>query len=56
MGLVNQLRSAIGESDDEQAEQEPTHRCQSCGEEYYSEVATEIRECRRCGGVNVEAI
>lgn len=34
----------------------PSHRCAHCGETYYATVETDIRECRNCGGVNVERI
>jgi len=35
---------------------EPTHRCQSCGEEYYSNPDVEISTCRSCGGSKVEQL
>jgi nucleotide-binding universal stress UspA family protein len=35
---------------------EPSHVCQDCGEHYYADPATDIRECRSCGGVHVEAV
>lgn len=38
-----------GETDDE-----PSHVCQSCGEEYYTDPTTEIAECRTCGGIRVD--
>lgn len=34
----------------------PSHRCTNCGEVYYTRASSEIETCRRCGGVNVEAI
>jgi nucleotide-binding universal stress UspA family protein len=34
----------------------PTHRCQSCGEEYASNPDVEIGVCRSCGGTKVERI
>ncbi|MCU4744729.1 universal stress protein [Halobacteria archaeon AArc-m2/3/4] len=34
----------------------PSHRCANCGETYYADPSTEIRECRRCGGVHVETL
>lgn len=39
---------------DEITRAKPSHRCQSCGEEYYTHADAEISECRRCGGTNVE--
>jgi len=36
--------------------EEPTHRCPSCGEEYYAEPGTQISTCRSCGGSKVEAV
>jgi len=35
---------------------QPTHRCPSCGEEYYAEPDIEISTCRNCGGTKVEAV
>lgn len=34
----------------------PSHRCVNCGETYYTELATEIKTCRNCGGVHVESL
>jgi len=34
----------------------PTHRCQSCGEEYSTSTDVEISTCRNCGGAKVERI
>lgn len=34
----------------------PTHRCPSCGEEYYADPDADIRTCRSCGGSKVEAV
>lgn len=34
----------------------PTHRCESCGEEYYSDPDVEIATCRNCGGTKVARI
>jgi nucleotide-binding universal stress UspA family protein len=34
----------------------PTHRCPSCGEEYYADPGTQISTCRSCGGSKVEAV
>lgn len=39
---------------DEVARAQPSHRCQSCGEEYYTHADADITECRRCGGTSVE--
>lgn len=36
--------------------EEPTHRCENCGESYYVDPETEIQECRRCGGTHVETV
>jgi nucleotide-binding universal stress UspA family protein len=35
--------------------EDPTHRCESCGEVYYATPGTTIDTCRNCGGVKVEA-
>lgn len=34
----------------------PSHRCRSCGEEYFSDPAVEISECRECGGSKVTRV
>lgn len=34
----------------------PTHRCPSCGEEYYADPGAQISTCRNCGGSKVEAV
>ncbi|ELZ28877.1 UspA domain-containing protein [Halosimplex carlsbadense 2-9-1] len=34
----------------------PSHRCQSCGEEYYTDDDLEIPSCRNCGGTKVERV
>jgi nucleotide-binding universal stress UspA family protein len=36
--------------------EEPSHRCVSCGEEYYTRQSADIRTCRNCGGGKVEAL
>lgn len=33
---------------------DPSHVCQSCGEEYDTDPGVDIDSCRRCGGVKVE--
>lgn len=35
---------------------DPSHRCQSCGEEYFTNPDVEITECRNCGGAKVERV
>ncbi|MFB6075009.1 MAG: universal stress protein [Haloarculaceae archaeon] len=37
-------------------EQEPSHRCESCGETYYTDPDAEIETCRNCGGNKVRPI
>lgn len=34
--------------------QDPSHRCTSCGETYYTDSELEITSCRNCGGAGVE--
>lgn len=34
----------------------PSHRCRSCGEEYFADPADEITECRECGESTVTRI
>ena len=36
--------------------EEPSHRCQNCGESYYSNPERDIAQCRRCGGTHVERV
>ena len=36
--------------------EDPSHRCQSCGEVYYISPETSISTCQNCGGAKVEAI
>ena len=55
MGIVSTIRSAIGGTEEEE-DPEPSHRCLSCGEEYFTDPSTEIHKCRQCGGINVEAV
>lgn len=42
--------------DENEQEQQgpPSHVCQSCGEEYYTDPDMDIQTCRGCGGVKVE--
>lgn len=37
-----------------ETKQDPSHRCQSCGEPYYTTPEVEIQKCRQCGGTKVE--
>jgi hypothetical protein len=37
-------------------EKELTHRCKSCGEEYYTVPSTEISTCEKCGGIKIESL
>jgi len=34
----------------------PSHRCGSCGEEYYTDDDLDIPSCRNCGGTKVERV
>ena len=54
MGIISRAKRVVsgGETD----EGEPSHVCQSCGEEYYTDPTTEIVECRACGGVRVDRV
>jgi nucleotide-binding universal stress UspA family protein len=36
--------------------QDPSHRCEDCGETYYTDTDADIETCRRCGGVHVTRI
>lgn len=55
MSILTTIRSMIGGTESDEPE-EPTHRCQSCGEEYYASPSTTIETCRQCGGVKVEPV
>ena len=41
---------------DDIARARPSHRCQSCGEEYFTDRDSEITNCRRCGGNKVDRV
>ena len=34
----------------------PSHRCKSCGEEFYTDQDLDIPSCRNCGGTKVEPV
>jgi nucleotide-binding universal stress UspA family protein len=36
--------------------EDPSHRCASCGERYYTDRSTEIETCRSCGGAKVDVV
>lgn len=55
MGLKSLFGRLGGDPKSEEATRPPSHVCQTCGEEYYADRNVEIRECRACGGVRVEA-
>lgn len=38
------------------AKEDPSHRCESCGEVYYASPDTTISTCQSCGGTKVEAV
>lgn len=37
-----------------EVKEEPSHRCQDCGEAFYTSPEAEIPTCRHCGGTHVE--
>lgn len=41
---------------DQIARAQPSHRCRSCGEEYFTDPDAEITNCRRCGGNKVHRV
>jgi nucleotide-binding universal stress UspA family protein len=41
---------------DREVQNEPSHVCQSCGEEYHTTESTDIATCRNCGGTKVERV
>jgi ribosomal protein L37AE/L43A len=62
MGVISRAKRLVtgGESTAEEAdadeEGDPTHVCESCGEEYHADPATDIAKCRACGGVKVSRV
>ncbi|MFB6151135.1 MAG: hypothetical protein ABEJ40_04950 [Haloarculaceae archaeon] len=56
MGVFGTLRDAIGSKSAPEKEETPSHRCETCGEEYFTTPGTEITTCRSCGGVRVERV
>ncbi|MFB6295946.1 MAG: hypothetical protein ABEH66_03775 [Halobacteriales archaeon] len=58
MGIVNKLRSTIGRgsSANREEDDEPSHRCESCGELYFTDPDVEITSCRGCGGTKIETL
>lgn len=63
MGVMTRVKRFVSggtaeeppEEEDPHADEDPSHVCESCGEEYYTEAGADIPECRACGGVRVEA-
>ncbi|WP_415379742.1 universal stress protein [Halosimplex sp. TS25] len=41
---------------DRRQQRTPSHRCRSCGEEYYTDHDLDIPSCRNCGGTKVEPV
>lgn len=62
MSIKDTVQNLLGGSDDadetstETPDEPPTHRCESCGEEYYADPEMEIDTCRSCGGVKIERL
>ncbi|AGN01727.1 UspA domain-containing protein [Salinarchaeum sp. Harcht-Bsk1] len=62
MSIKDTVQSLLGGSNDLEDEVEaapeesPSHVCQSCGEEYFSDPEMEIDTCRSCGGIKVERV
>lgn len=53
--LLEKLRG--GESTEGDTEEgDPSHVCESCGEEYFTDPTVDIETCRGCGGVKVEQV
>lgn len=61
MGLITRAKRAISggpdteSRDEDEEEQPPSHICESCGEEYYTNPDTDIEKCRQCGGIKVKS-
>lgn len=45
-------REAASDAADER--RDPTQRCESCGEEYYTE--SDVATCNSCGGVKIQRV
>ena len=60
MSIKDTVQNLLGGSNDigEEAapEESPSHVCESCGEEYFSDPEIEIDTCRSCGGIKVERV
>jgi ribosomal protein L37AE/L43A len=58
MGIIDKVRSALGKGTvgEKTNEQDPSHRCESCREEYFTDPSVEITTCRGCGGTRVQEI
>lgn len=62
MSIKDAVQSLFRGSDDPPAADEakpdgpPSHVCQSCGEEYYTDSEMEIDTCRECGGIKVDRV
>jgi YgiT-type zinc finger domain-containing protein len=57
MGVVNKVKTVLGgQSGSTEEDDAPSHRCPTCGEEYYTRPTVEIDTCRECGGTKVETL
>jgi len=60
MSIKDTVQNLLGGSNNLESEDEPdespSHVCQSCGEEYFSDPEIEIDTCRSCGGIKVERV
>ena len=61
MGVMTRVKRLVGGGADAKPETEtedrdPSHVCDSCGEEYYADPDAEIAECRACGGIRVDPV
>lgn len=51
-----EARRPVVVTGDEVTRDEPSHRCETCGEKYFTHEDAEITECRRCGDTKVERV
>jgi len=56
MSIKDTVNRLIGRGESEEDQEEPSHICASCGEQYYTDPEFEIDECRSCGGAKVERV
>lgn len=54
--LLDRLRGEAAGEREEASTEEPTHVCETCGEEYVARQGADIATCHSCGGVRVKPV